>query len=573
MFSCRDLTIGVLAALPLAAPSAARPQAGVTTLVSVDSAGNQGDFESSYPAISADGRCIAFFSLADNLVAGDANDRYDVFVRDLESHQTTRVSVSSSGVEGNGISLEPSISSDGRYVAFWSRAFNLVPGDTSLSADVFVHDRATAQTSRVSLSSLGGQGDGDSLDSSISADGRLVAFYSLATNLVPGDTNGRPDVFVHDRLTGQTARVSLNSAGSEAALDSLEPALSGDGRYVAFWSYASNLVPGDTNGAVDVFVHDRATGQTTRVSVDSNGNQGLSASGMPSISSDGRFVAFESTASNLVSGDTNGGSDVFLHDRLTGGTRRVSVASGGAQVLAGSSRPSVSGDGRCVAFMSVASDLVPGDTNFLSDVFVHDRTTTQTIRVSVSSLGAGGNDPSNDASISYDGRLVTYWSYASNLVPGDTNFAPDVFLHDAFDCSSVSYCTAKVSSNFCVPQVESSGAPNVSAPAGFAIFTSHMESQRNALTFFGTTGAASFPFQGGFLCVQPPLFRLEVQNSGGSGTCQGSIGYTLADVLAHASGGGFVTAGSLVYCETWCRDPGDPTGSSLSNALRFQVCP
>jgi|GEM_PF-1585857 len=227
-------------------------------------------------------------------------------------HVVQRVSVASGGTQGNGDSGCPSISADGRYVAFQSYASNLVPGDTNGTWDVFVHDRLTGQTTRVSVASDGTQGNGDSECPSISADGRYVAFASLASNLVPGDTNGTWDVFVHDRLTGQTTRVSVASGGAQGNSGSWCPSISADGRYVAFQSYASNLVPGDTNGVLDVFVHDRLTGQTTRVSVASDGTQGDSYSFGSSISADGRYVAFSSLASNLVPGDTNDKPDIFV---------------------------------------------------------------------------------------------------------------------------------------------------------------------------------------------------------------------------------------------------------------------
>ncbi|MGH8879055.1 MAG: hypothetical protein ACRD0P_17230, partial [Stackebrandtia sp.] len=232
-------------------------------------------------------------------------------------------------------------------------------------------------TTRVSVASNGRQANRVSMGPAISAGGRYVAFTTASANLVPGDTNGEDDVFVRDRRTGATTRVSVASDGSQGNDRSgfPGPALSADGRYVAFDSYANNLVPSDTNGTLDVFMHDRQTRATSRVSVASDGSQASSFSGGPAVSADGRYVAFISLSENLVSGDTNGTTDVFVHDRRTGATSRVSVTSQGSQVNNGSNafELAISADGRFVAFTSLASRLVPGDTNGTLDVFVHDR--------------------------------------------------------------------------------------------------------------------------------------------------------------------------------------------------------
>lgn len=257
----------------------------------------------------------------------------------------------------------------GRYVTFRSSASNLVSGDTNGVQDIFVHDRQTGETTRASVASDGSEADSSSYNPSISADGRYAAFESLATNLVPGDTNGSRDIFVLDRQTNQTTRASVASNGSQGDSDSYYPRISADGRYVAFYSYADNLAPGDANGYADVFVRDRHTGQTTLVSVASDGTQGNSASVVPSISPDGRYVAFHSPSTNLVAGDTNGYLDVFVHDRQTGQTIRVSVAADGSQGNAASYTPSISAAGSYVAFYSHAENLVPGDTNGQTDVF------------------------------------------------------------------------------------------------------------------------------------------------------------------------------------------------------------
>jgi Tol biopolymer transport system component len=236
---------------------------------------------------------------------------------------TARVSLGPNGVQGNDFSGSygaiPALSADGRVVAFESEASNLVPGDTNGRQDVFVRDRQTGTTARVSRGRGGVQGNDDSFGAMLSADGRFVAFASDASNLVPGDTNGERDVFVRDRRTGTTERVSLGPNGRQGNADSDNPSLSSDGQFVAFYSYASNLVPGDTNGERDVFVRDRRTGTTERVNLGPNGVQGNDFSGsygaIPVLSANGRFVAFDSSANNLVQDDTNGQADVFVHTR------------------------------------------------------------------------------------------------------------------------------------------------------------------------------------------------------------------------------------------------------------------
>lgn len=417
-------------AFPCSRPFVPPPQdtCPTTERVSVDPAGVQGNSGSGEPTISPDGRFVLFGSGASNLVPGDTNNAEDVFVHDRQTGKIRRVSVDSAGVQGNDYSYPKSISANGRFVAFESSATNLVPGDTNDRSDIFVHDCQTGQTARVSVDSAAAQGNGTSRGGSISADGRFVAFYSFASNLVPGDTNDVEDVFVHDRQTGQTARVSVDSAGVQGDDRSQSPSISADGLLVAFHSLARNLVTGDSNGYADVFVHDRPTGQTTRVSVDSAGGQGNDDSDVASISADGRCVAFQSLASNLVAGI--GAGNVFVHDRQTGQTTPVSVDSAGAPGDRLSSGPSISAEGQFVTFRSLASNLVPGDSNGSADIFMHDRLTGETARVSVHTSGGQGNDDSLFASIAAKGRFVAFQSHASNLVPEDTNDSGDVFVRD-----------------------------------------------------------------------------------------------------------------------------------------------
>lgn len=378
------------------------------------------------------GTYVSFESLASNLVNGDTNGVTDVFVRRQSNDQTVRVSIASDGTQGNDDSGHSFISADGNIVTFGSDATNLVANDTNGVQDSFVHQVDTMVTTRVSVSSAGDQANAFSSEPHLSATGRYVVFESDATNLVAGDTNGVRDIFLHDRQTGTTTRVSTDSGGVQSNGLSTAAQLSADGNFVIFSSDADNLVPGDTNGVTDVFVKNVTTGATTRVSVDSTGAQGNAASGgqyrSASLSGDGRFAAFESNATNLVADDTNAAADIFLRDLQNGTTTRVSLDSAGVQGNNDSLGPALSADGRFVSFDSFATNLVANDTNNASDLFVHDRNTAQTVRISLSAAGVEGNSASVYGAMSPDGTAVSFESEASNLVPNDTNGVRDIFL-------------------------------------------------------------------------------------------------------------------------------------------------
>src|SRR5829696_10193877 len=327
---------------------------------------------------------------------------------------TTRVSVKSNETQTFGVSSQSEMSLDGRYVAFVSGGANLVTGDTNGKPDVFLRDRVAEKTTRVSVSSAEGQGNGRSDMPSISRDGRYIAFYSEATNLVSGDTNGRTDIFVRDVVGGTTRRVSVATGGGQANGNSAFPAISDDGRQVAFGSAASNLVSGDGNGVQDIFVRDLSAGTTRRVSVSSSGTGGNGHSLVPAISGNGDVVAFVSEATNLVAGDTNGSRDVYVRIRGTSTTQLVSVGAGGVPANSLSAEPALSRDGRYVAFDSSASNLVPGDTNGFQDVFVRDRVAGTTQLVSAWPAGTPTNRLSTAPDISESGQVVAFTSQLSD---------------------------------------------------------------------------------------------------------------------------------------------------------------
>ncbi len=404
-----------------------------TTRVSLSSTGGQAIGTTTADQVTPDGRFLALYASGASLVPGDTNSRSDIFVRDLVLGTNHRVSVGPGGGQSNGNSEDGAISHDGRFVSFTSEATNLVAGDTNNTWDVFFHDRQAGTTTRI-LGPGGVQPNNQAVTTAISGDGACIAFSTIATNLVAGDTNGTNDVFVHDRTSGVLTLESRTAAGAVGNGTSNVPVLSSDGRFIAFASSASNLVAGDTNAQSDVFVRDRVAGTMTRASTTAAGAQATGgASGSPSISSDGRYVAFNSSATNLVAGDTNAVSDVFVKDRQTGAIQRVSVTSGGVQGNAASTGPVISGDGTWIAFSTAATNLVAGDTNAQLDVVIKNRLTGAIERVSVGTMGAEGNNQSwvsGRGAIFGSGRLVVFNSWASTLIPSDTNNQPDAFLRD-----------------------------------------------------------------------------------------------------------------------------------------------
>jgi Tol biopolymer transport system component len=397
-------------------------------LVSVDSAGVQGELGSWSPSLSGDGRRVAFASDAANLVEGDANDVSDVFVRDLDGDTTVRVSTASHGIEGNGGSWEPALSADAHVVAFSSEATNLVPTDTNEYRDIFLKDFASDETTRVSVAPDGAEANDDCFAPAVSADGRYVVFETAATNLT--DRANEFKVIVRkDLQSGETTIVSQAGGGALPDGASFSASVSGDGRFVVFTSDATNLVVGDTNSASDVFLRDCLLATTTRVSVSNTGAQGDGASSAGVISGDGAHVGFV-TGNAWGTDDTNGEADVYV--RATGAPGalvRANVASNGTEADSGlaDGHLAISDDGRWVAFESDATNLVPGYPEWDARIYLHDTLTGSTGLVSASSGGWWPDESSWDPAISGDGSRVAFESGATNLVESDGNDHADVF--------------------------------------------------------------------------------------------------------------------------------------------------
>ena len=404
-----------------------------TTCVSMASDGTPGNRTSQRPAINADGTCVAFESLATNLAPGVTNGKNHVYVHDRQTGQTICVSLAPDGSQGNDDSDTAAISWNGQFVAFHSVASNLVPGGTSGVKQVFVRDCTAGTTTLVSVTPGGNEGNGVSLNPTLSADGYYVAFNSGATDLVPGVTNGKSQVYVYDTATKEMVCASLGTDGSQGNSDSYIAYISGAADFVAFISTASNLVTGVAGGQDLIYVRDLRAGTTSCVSVAPDGTPANGPCTASSISDDGRLVGFDSTADNLVLGGSNGNDNCFVHDRQTGTTTLVSVSSSGAQGNADSDSPQLSADGRFVVFESDASNLVSGDSNGQTDVFLHDLQSGQTTRVSVSASGGQLNDFSwvGLSSISRDGSVIAFHTDSINVVPGiGANNPGHVYVRD-----------------------------------------------------------------------------------------------------------------------------------------------
>ncbi len=407
--------------------------AQTTTRISVGPGGVQSNDDSLNPKISADGRFVVFRSFANNLVANDTNNQIDLFQTELATGITKRINVTTSGAQVTGTFNGYAVSANGRYVVFSTNAPGLVNGDTDTFFDIFVRDTVANTTARITNGINNSVVDGSSIVPSISSDGRYVAYESAATNLVAGDANGVRDIFVYDRNTAITSLLSVSSAGAQSNARSFNAVISGDGSTVAFYSEGSNLVANDTNNFGDVFVRNIAAQTTQIVSVSTSGTQGDNTSGADdiSLSNNGKLIVFDSNATNLVAGDTNARLDVFVHDITISSaptTTRVSVSTTGGEGNGLSFLDVITPDGKYVVFDSNATNLVSGDTNSTFDVFLYNRLTATTTRVSLGAGNSEGNGESSFADISADGSRLVFASFASNLIANDTNLSIDIFL-------------------------------------------------------------------------------------------------------------------------------------------------
>ena len=520
------------------------------------------------PFVSQDGSTIVFSSSATNLDPADTNGGVnDIFLYDVASQSIELISKSTAGVQANAFSILPICSSNGDRVVYWSNASNLDPGDTSTDRDVYLYDRTAGTTTLVSPGPVGFDSD----EPFISPNGNWIVFLAEAA-LVPSDTNGVRDVYRYSVATGVLALVSLGEFGAQATVDCTGPVgISNSGQQIVF-ATASALVAQDLNGVGDVYLRDLVPSTTRRAAGSLDPSSGASS---PFISADGEYVAFVSSSPEYIPGDTNGFADVFVWELISDKFSIISRGPSGLEANSASFTPRLSRFGRYVVFTSNATNLTAADTNGVTDVFWVDRNTNTRERVNVATNGSEANGTTGGfPSVSQNGNLVTYQSSSTNLVPGDTVVAPEAMLTWR-SSSPTFFCVGKLNTLACLPFIGASGSPSASLTQPFNLTATKIRNNKNGLFFYGLNGPAALPFQGGTLCVSPPLKRTTIMNSQGAvgvDDCSGTYSFDF-NAWMQGSNDLNLEVGHEVNGQFWSRDPGSSFGVSLTNGVRFAICP
>ncbi len=566
-----------LAALLLVSPTALAQNAPWAVYVNKDAANVQiGGHLANAIDMSATGRQVAFITTA-SLKASDTNGTYNGYVRDLDA-QTTRLVGEIGAATPNGDTQWVAISGAGRFVAFGTSANNLGVADSNGAHDIYVHDLVANTIARASFAQGGGDPNNLCGWPDVSDDGRRVVYRSPATNIDPAATAGYDQIYLRDLQSGVTTLLSKSASGVAGTWFCYgNPRISADGRFAVFESGANNLVPNDTNGGLDVFRYEVATGVLTLASTYPSGAPtGLTNNTSPDISADGRFIAFE-TYERFSPLDLNFQPDVYVKDMLTGAVTLVTATPSGNAGTGWS--PRISADGGHVAFASDSTLLDPLKTTNSLEIFVRDLAPALTQRLSTSPIGADANSVCSNPAISGNGRRAAFISAATNIVLPD--LAPgfyDVIARDrGAPTAPTVYCVPKVNSLGCTPTFGYSGTPSVSLASGFLLTVGNVLNNKSGTLFYSLLGPNNVPFSGGFLCVQAPLRRTPVQLTGGSAGGNDCTGQMVRDFNAWITGGldPQLVAGQEVWAQFYSRDPGfaPPNNVNLTAAIDFLILP
>ncbi len=524
------------------------------------SGGAEANDRSINPECSVDGRFVVWQTLASNVVPGDTNGTWDVFLLDRQTGVTELVSRTSQGTPANGFSVEPSISDNGRYVAFRASAPDLVPGT---NAGLYLYDRILKNVVLASPSSS--HATTISKNPALSRTGRYVVF-SCDRPLIAADTNARDDVYRYDRVTDSVELVSRDINSVQSTQDSLSASVSEDGRFVVFETLSSTWGAAFT-GTRHIWRKDMLSGALECISTDSLGNPAVGLSRNPVLAADGSWAAFETVASNLVI--VNGAQQIVAKNLVTGETRQVTLNDAGQPANNYSYEPEISADGRFVKFRSAANNFHMGGTNAYYSLFMRDLRLGITRKVSLTAAGLSNDEDCDVGDVSVTGRFIVFSSKSTSLVAGDTNAFEDIFLRDRFGDGTYTYGWSPQQSIGCLPYIEALGTPSASAGSGFDINLVNVRGAVPGILIYSKSGPTAIPVFGSNLYVAAPTIRTSVQVSSGTvGQCNGSFSFDFNSHVAGGSDGG-LGSGTPVWAQYWSRDVGSSGGSHLSDALAF----
>lgn len=544
---------------------------------SVDSRGAQANNNSSDPRLSFDGRYVVFESLASNLVSSDTNGSFDVFVHDRDLRITEMVSVDSTGDQAPGNSTNPATDDSGYRIAF-ACSSAMSPEDISPSVDVYLRDRTAGTTTLISKRYKSQPFGAGAFRPAVSGDARFITFRCTDDDVVPGDTNGQSDSFLHDRQTGTTELVSIWGPGIQSNQGSDVSDVSDDGRYVAFSCAATNWVPVGSQPFGGIYRRDRRLGVTEMVNVRPDGTpSAYPAYGGPEISGDGRYIVYESSALDVTGQGANGTPNIQLRDMRQTASSLIAVSPHGGRPNHQSQLARLSKAGSRVAFNSAASNLVLFDGNPSQDVFLRDVRAGATVLVSVGNHGQAPNlGGMGQTAISGDGRVVAFITNANNLIPGDLGTTFDVYVVECDNYPVFRYCEPMPNSLGCFPTIRTEGNPSLADGEPFWMRAASLLGGSRGFFLYGISGATGNPVVGGgWLCVRPPLVRTRWQRTGGSSSHQECTGSLEVDFDAYVRSGvdPALTAGTTVCVQAWSLDPQITQGTSLTDAVTFQIAP